>query len=239
VGWLVWVAAVAVQGNPSVGGEEKPLRVCLVSGSLEYDSDTSLASLQKHLEKNYHIQCTRAFRKTDTDLPGLEHLDSCDVMVLYTRRLTISGEQLERIKKYCQSGRPIVGIRTASHAFQNWLALDKEIFGGNYKNHFGKGSLTEIHIVDKAKDHPILAGFKPFRSEGTLYRNTGLAPDCEVLLTGSIPGQLEPIAWTRLHKGGRIFYTSLGHQKDFQEESFVRLLVNALYWTTRQAPARR
>ena len=172
-------------------------------------------------------------------MPGLENIDSSDVIVIFARRLTISGEQLERVKKYCLAGRPIVGIRTASHAFQNWLALDREVLGGNYKGHYGKGPITELNIVEKAKDHPILHNFIPFRTAGTLYKNLGLAKDVEVLVTGKIPGHVEPVAWTRTYKGGRIFYTSLGYQKDFQEESFRRLIANALYWTTKRNPEPR
>ena len=55
---------------------------------------------------------------------------------------------------------------------------------------------------------------------GSLYKNTGLAADAEVLLTGSIPGHTEPIAWTRVHNGGRVFYTSLGHPEDFKNANF-------------------
>ena len=211
----------------------RTLKVCLVSGSLEYDSDASLAGFQEFLEKNYDVKCSRAFRKTDADLPGLDNLDTCDVMLLFTRRLTISGEQLDKIKKYCQSGKPIVGVRTASHAFQNWLALDKEVFGGNYQGHYGVGPAVEVHIEDKAKSHPILSGIKSFSSAGSLYKNSGLTNDVEVLLTGAIPGHTEPVAWTRLNHGGLAFYTSLGHQKDFADENFKQLLVNALYWTTK------
>ena len=214
----------------------KTLKVCLVSGSLEYESDKTLAIFQTHAEKKYRIECSRAFRKTDKDIPGLENLDTCDVMLLFTRRLTPPPEQLERVKKYLQSGRPVVGIRTASHAFQNWLDLDKDVLGGNYKGHFGKGALTKIHLADKAKGHAILAGFMAFDSEGTLYKNTGLAKDCDVLLTGSIPDQSEPIAWTRINNGGRVFYTSLGDQRDFENDSFLRLIVNALYWTSNRQP---
>jgi type 1 glutamine amidotransferase len=224
--------------NAPSGAQPKPppLKVCLVSGSLEYDSDASFAVLQKYLETHYQVVCTRAFRKTDNDLPGLENLDTCDVMVLYTRRLTISGEQLERVKKYCLAGKPLVGIRTASHAFQNWLDLDKEVLGGNYKNHYKAGSATQVEYTAKGKNHPILAGVKLTKSEGTLYKNTGLAKDVDILLTGSIPMQTEPIAWTRLYKGARIFYTSLGHQKDFEDENYLRMLANALFWTTQKKP---
>lgn len=217
--------------------QEKPLRVCLVSGSLEYDSDGSLNKFQKHLEKNYVALCSRAFIKTESDLPGLENLDTCDVMLLFTRRLKITGEQLERVKKYCLAGKPIVGIRTASHAFQNWLDLDKEVLGGNYKGHFGAGPLCEVKIEDKA--HPILKGVQPFKSVGSLYKNAGLSKDVYILLTGSIPEQSEPIAWTRTYKGARVFYTSLGHQKDFDEPSFNQMVVNALFWTAQREPVVR
>ncbi len=225
---------------PSAPSQEKlaPLKVCLVSGSLEYDSDTSLATLQKYLESRYQVACTRAFRKTDDNVPGLENLETCDVMVLFTRRLTITGEQLERVKKYCLSGKPLVGIRTASHAFQNWLDLDKEVLGGNYKNHYPASLLgTMIDYTTKGKSHPILAGVKLTKSEGTLYKNTGLAKDVDILLEGSVRVTPEPIAWTRLYKGGRIFYTSLGHQKDFEDENYLRMIANAIFWTTQKNPS--
>jgi type 1 glutamine amidotransferase len=89
-----------------------------------------------------------------------------------------------------------------------------------------------VIIVEKAKDHPILAGVKPFESPGSLYKNPHVAKEVEVLLTGDNGEHTEPIAWTRTYKGGRIFYTSLGHQKDFEDENFKRMLVNALFWTT-------
>jgi type 1 glutamine amidotransferase len=110
------------------------------------------------------------------------------------------------------------------------------VLGGNYGNHYKAGPMTEVKIVDKARDHPVLGGVKSFRSVGSLYKNTGLAMDVEVLLTGTIPEHTEPIAWTRVHNGGRVFYTSLGHPDDFKDESFKRLLVNALFWTTKRTP---
>jgi putative heme-binding domain-containing protein len=230
--------AAPAPAKTAVKKAKAPLKVCLVSGALEYDSDRSLAKLQDYLEKRYNVKCSRAFRKTDSELPGLENLDTCDVMVLFTRRLTISGEALERVKKYCQSGKPIVAMRTASHAFQNWLALDKEVLGGNYQNHYKAGPPVDLKVVEQNKAHPVLKGFTPFKSVGSLYKNSGLAADDTILLTGTIPGHTEPVAWTRVHNGGRVFYTSLGHQQDFEEPSFVRLLVNALYWTTnRERPA--
>lgn len=213
--------------------EPVPLKVCLVSGSLEYKSNESLAEFQEYLEANYPVECSRAFiiGEDKEHLPGLENLDDCDVLLLFTRRLKLSGDELERIKRYCLSGRPIVGVRTASHAIQTWLDLDTEVLGGNYHGHHGNDLPTDVTVVDGAKDHPILRGFKPFQSAGSLYKNHGLSSDVELLMTGAVPGHTEPITWTRNYKGARIFYTSLGHPRDFTEESFRGLLVNAIFWT--------
>ncbi len=222
----------------AAAADAKPLKVCIVSGSLEYKSAETLPEFQKLLESQYGVQCTRAFivGKDLEHLPGLENLDDCDVMLLFTKRLKLSGEELERIKKYCLSGKPIVGVRTASHAIQTWLELDKEVLGGNYQGHFSNDVPVDVKIVEAAKNHPILSGVEPFRSVGSLYKNQGLADDTHVLLNGVSTESTEPIAWTRDYQGGRIFYTSLGHPQDFQEPSFRRLLVNALFWAAGREP---
>jgi len=230
--WLCSSAFSAEQG-------EKPLKVCLVSGSLEYKSNESLAGFQKYLEQHYNVACTRAFIEGEREdhLPGLENLDDCDVMLLFTRRLQLSGDELERIKKYCLSGKPIVGVRTASHAIQTWLELDKEVLGGNYQGHYGNDELPELEITEAGRDHATLKGVEPWKSSGSLYKNTPLAEDVTVLMTGRLPdGRTEPITWTRDYKGGRIFYTALGHTDDFAEESFRRMLASALFWVCRREP---
>jgi type 1 glutamine amidotransferase len=60
-----------------------------------------------------------------------------------------------------------------------------------------------------------------------------------VLLVGTSPESSEPVAWTRNYKSGRIFYTSLGHPRDFAEESFRRLLANALFWASGREAQRK
>jgi type 1 glutamine amidotransferase len=112
--------------------------------------------------------------------------------------------------------------------------MDKEVFGGNYMNHYGAGPKCDVTIVEKAKEHPVLKGVKPYASTGSLYKNPNIVKDVTVLLNGSIPDHTEPIAWVRDFRGARIFYTSLGHPGDFKEPSFQRLLVNALFWTTKR-----
>jgi len=226
---------------PAKAAGGKTFKVMLISGSLEYKSDESLPLLQKYLEENYPIQCVRAFRKTDTDIPGLDKLAECDAAIFFTRRLKIDGEQLDAIKKFVESGKPVVGIRTASHGFQNWLEMDKLVFGGDYKNHYGAGPKCEVKIVEAAKDHPILKGVKPYASTGSLYRNAAVEKDATVLLTGTSPEHTEPIAWIRERKLGekvqRVFYTSLGHPDDFADANFLKLVGNGLAWTLKiEAP---
>jgi type 1 glutamine amidotransferase len=216
-----------------------PLRAVFISGSAEYDSDKTMPILKKYLEGKYPSVVTMLMAKQTKekdDLPGLEALEKCEVAVLFTRRLKLEGDQLERIKKYCTSGKPLVGIRTASHGIQTWLDLDKEVLGGNYKNHYKVGPVTEVKLTGNAKDHPILKGVMPFKSQASLYKNTGLAKDVTVLLNGATSEATEPIAWTRMYKGGRIFYTSLGGQTDFQDENFLRMMSNAIVWAAGRAP---
>ena len=224
-------AAEGTEPSPAAA----PLKVCLVSASAEYKSDASLAGFQKFLESRYRIACTRVFGADQGDkLPDLEAIDACDVMLLFARRVTLPADQLERVRRYCAAGRPIVGVRTASHAFQNWLAFDKEVLGGNYHGHYGSGPPSRVAIVEGAKDHPVLKGVEPFASPYSLYKNAGLAGDVEPLMTGTIPGHTEPVAWTRVHNDGRIFYTSLGGPDDFKNENFRRMLASAIFWTSKR-----
>jgi len=103
----------------------------------------------------------------------------------------------------------------------------------------------ELARTPAGQKNPILAGVTLFRSVGSLYKNSGLATDSEVLLTGTIPGHTEPVAWVRERKldGGktqRVFYTSLGHPDDFADPNFLRLVTNGLLWAAgRDVPAAR
>jgi type 1 glutamine amidotransferase len=226
-------SASAVFAAPTKG---KPIRLCMLSGSEEYKSNESLAAFQELLENKLPVKCSRAFWKSKTELPGLDALASCDVMLLFTKRLDIPADRLELIKKYCLAGRPIVGVRTASHAFQKWLELDREILGGDYRGHYGSGVVTKVAIESGASDHAVLNGVEPFETTSKLYKNPHPANDVKLLLTGSIPDHTEPVAWTRSNRGGRVFYTSLGGPEDFKHKMFQTLLVNAIFWTAQRKP---
>ena len=208
------------------------LKVCMISGSFEYGSEESLSNFKDHLKKyQQDIETTMIIYKNEDDCQSLQPLESADVIVLFTRRLNTKGEELERFKSYCNLGKPIVGVRTASHAYQNYLEFDRDVLGGSYAGHFGHGPIAHVQIKEENAGHPILAGLPNFDSYGSLYKNPNNAKDIITLMTASTSeGNCEPVAWTRVHNGGRIFYTSLGHQKDFRVDCFLSLLTNAILW---------
>ena len=162
---------------PNEQKDAKKLKVCLVSGSFEYKSDDSLAAFQKYVEANFPVECTLVSAKAEKDktLAGIENLEKCDVAIFFTRRLQIDGDALDSVKKFVKSGKPVIGIRTASHGFQNFLEMDKEIYGGDYKNHYGANMECEVKPAEKGKDHPILKGVSPFKSNASLYKNPNVA----------------------------------------------------------------
>jgi type 1 glutamine amidotransferase len=217
-------------------GQGEPLKVCVISGP-HYGANDSLAEFSRFLEETHKVKCSRVITEDyphGKDLPGIEALDTCDVLVVYTRRITVPEDQLARVKKYLASGKPVLGIRTASHAFQNWGGFSKEILGAKFGPHFNNAPMR-VDLAEKAKEHPALAGVKPFTTPLGLYKYTEHAPDLEVLLIGTVQGHApEPVAWAREVNGARVFYTSLGGSKDFQDPNFRRLLVNALFWLAKR-----
>jgi len=219
--------------------ETGPLRVCLVSGSFEYESDASLAALAQYLEKEYAVSCTLVRATGWTDLPGLEALDQCDAALFFTRRLRIEGEQLNRVKRYVESGRSFVAVRTASHGFQNWLEFDKQVLGGDYQGHYDAGPTHATHIPETVHGHPILDGVTEIRSRGSLYKNPKIADHVKVLMYGLTREANEPVAWTRERGKSRLFYTSLGAQSDFGDRTFLRMLANALFWVSGRSVERK
>lgn len=229
----LWLVLAAPAANPPT--------VVFISGEDEYHSAETLPAFARFLETNSALKTIYLERKPKPDrIENLEILDQADLVVLYARRLTLPEDQLQRLQKYFESGKPVIGLRTASHAFQNWLVFDRQVLGGNYGNHYGKELRPAIRVNAAAKNHPILRGVpEQFASAGSLYRNTPLQTNTTLLLTGTVPGHTEPVAWTHDYKGGRVFYTSLGHPDDFADPAFRTLLSNAIHWALDQPMSRK
>ena len=127
------------------------------------------------------------------------------------------------IRKYIESGKPLVGIRTACHAFDTrgkapaghaeWKSFDPDVLGGHYTGHHGNDAHPEIALAPSDKTHMIVRDIEtPFVSQGSLYKVSPLAAGTQALLMGTIPGQPpEPVAWVNMRGHARVFYTSLGH----------------------------
>src|SRR5437667_4122653 len=215
-----------------------PPSIVLISGEYEYDSARTLPAFKEYLATNYGCRCIYLERTRGEEIPGLDALEKADLAIVFVRRMTLPEEQLGKIKKFIDSGKPLIGLRTASHAFENWKEWDRDVLGGNYHNHYGNELTAVVKMRPEAADHPILKGVeKGFATGGSLYLNAPLPPSSTVLLMGSVTNHPpEPVAWTHDYKGARIFYTSLGHPKDFENRSFRRLLVNAIFWALNRAP---
>src|SRR5262249_24249397 len=143
-------------------------------------------------------------------IPGFaEAVAKADLVLLSVRRLAPPAGDLVALKKYLDAGKPLMGIRTASHAFDakgkfpeghaEWANFDPDVLGGNYKGHHGAAVVTKVDRAPaaEAQHHAILTGVKtPFDGKGSLYKTGPLASSATALLVGTIPGQKpEPLAW--------------------------------------------
>jgi type 1 glutamine amidotransferase len=215
----------------------------LVASEDEYHTAETFPAFAKLLTEQYGCRCTVLLGQGKTDIPGLDTLKTTDVLILFVRRRALPKEQLDKIRAYIDAGKPLVALRTCSHGFVvepgkqapaetvQWPEFDHDVLGGNYHGHF-KNAGAQVQVVVKMSTHPILAGVAPpkWTTNGTLYWVSPLNEDAVVLLTGAAEGQTEPVAWTHSYKGGRVFYTELGHQDDFATDQFRTLLVNAVFW---------
>ncbi len=186
-----------------------------------------------HLQSKLRVSIIYGDSIDRASIPGIEAMEDADALLVSVRRCPLRAKDLTRIQSFVKAGRPLIGIRTASHAFclrdgkkvdglEQWPEFDPYAFGGNYTNHYG----NDLHpaVSGGINSHAI------FTSKGSLYKVSPLKPGTRVLLSGKIEGQpLEPVAWTHVRPdGGVSFYTSLGHSSDFTESAFQELLANAV-----------
>src|SRR5947199_7677376 len=112
---------------PGGEGRGKGKHIVLISGDEEYRSEEALPQLAKILAKHHGFTCTVLFAidpkdgtinpNVTTNIPGLESLRSADLMIIATRFRNLPDAQMKYVADYVQSGKPILGMRTATHAF--------------------------------------------------------------------------------------------------------------------------
>jgi type 1 glutamine amidotransferase len=229
----------AAKPPPAKPDAAAPLRVHIISGSKEYQSEPSLKEFKEHVAKHHNVTFTASWGQDQgTSLDNLKELESAELMLVFTRRMKLPEEQMKLIRKHWESGKPVVGIRTASHAFQQAdnEVFDRKVLGGNHNSHYGDEP-AKVTNVEAQAAHPVLRGVGPFTSR-KLYHPGPLAKDVVVLQSGDNGQGTHPVTWVHTYSGGRTFYTSLGVPEDFKDDNFRRLLTNAIFWTTQRDPER-
>lgn len=242
--------------------DKRPV-IAFITAESEYRANQRLPEFAHELLLTKNVNCEFALGKPIMEGEGrhnienLQILNDADLAVFFIRRRALEPEKMALIKNYVSSGKPVLGIRTASHAFDtkgnvpregggvvaatgkvseflmSWPEFDKEILGGNYTGHYGHlKEGTQVSIVPGMTNHPLLKGFNPdgYISLNWLYQNSPLrSGSAQVLLLGTIPGQpTEPVLWLNKNQYGKAIYTSLGHWDDWKIESFKNIMMNSV-----------
>jgi hypothetical protein len=212
-----WLALKGASGP----GEGK--HIVLVSGDEEYRSEEALPQLAKILAQRHGFDCTVLFAVDDegvitptrTDhIAGLEALKKADLMVILIRFRDLPDVEMKQIVDYVQSGRPIVAMRTATHAFNlkpdrafaryTWTSKEwdggfgRQVLGETWIDHHGHHGVESTRgiIAPGAAEHPILRGI----SDGDIWGPTDvyrvrvpLPGDCKPLVLGQVLEGMNPI----------------------------------------------
>ena len=226
----------------SVGhaADAKKHKVVFVTGDEEYRSEESMPMLAKILARDFpNISCHVCYSLNDqgeidpnrtNSISGLEALDDADLMVLFTRFRDLPADQFQHILSYLDKGKPVVGFRTATHAFKfkeesKFVAWNDQKIGElvgqkwiTHHGHFGDGFeiLTKTEIIPEQSQHPILRGVKGFDAFSWLYHVEGggdkLSGNAVPLMRGTSLKSghaketdrfplTQPTAWIKSHAG--------------------------------------
>ena len=262
--WCPTITSVDLAGGEPFRfqADRRPNLVFLI-GEDEYRTAETLPEFaQRELEpRGFRVEIIQDGPGDKGNFAGLtEALPRADGLLVSLRRRALPRAQLDAIRAHLEAGKPLVGIRTASHAFAprdqerdefvvkggraEWPRFDPEVLGGNYQGHHGTGPRVTVRPAPGAEDHAILSGvdLASFSTLGSLYRVSPLAGSATPLVIGSVPGKPEePVTWVHAYgpKQARVFYTSLGHPDDFAQPTFRRLLLNGVVWVLNPPDAQR
>ncbi len=182
---------VTYQGSDGPGNGKS---IVLISGDEEYRSEEALPQLGKILAMQHGFTCTVLFAQNPEhsgvidpnyvyNIPGLEKLQSADLMYIFTRFRALPDSQMQYIENYLITGKPVIGIRTATHAFRfedtthNWRhygnyytgdleawegGFGRAVLGERWVNHHGhhRHQSTRGMIAPGAESHPITKGIE-------------------------------------------------------------------------------
>lgn len=158
------------------------------------------------------------------NIPGLAFLKTADLMIIATRFRELPDDQMQYIDQYIMAGKPLIGLRTATHAFhynrnpdskyskygykshqKDWEGgFGKRILGENWVNHHGvhgkEGTRGLINGLEGAGADPILKGINDIWTVSDLYGIKSLDANSKVLLWGQVTESLDPssrLVWAK------------------------------------------
>lgn len=234
---IVIAACLAAAGLPSTGrADDQPAwvvyqgqsgagsgrRIVFVTGDDEYRSEEGMPQLARILAVRHGFTCTVLFAVNPQDgtikpdqqdnIPGLEALHDADLMVIFTRFRNLPPEQMRHIVDYVESGRPIVALRTSTHAFNlpgdhpyaryTWNSTEwdggfgRQVLGETWINHHGQHGKQSTRgiLAPDAAGHPILRGL----ADGDIWGPTDVygvrlpLEGCQPLVLGQVLQGMQP-----------------------------------------------
>lgn len=211
-----WIEYAGGQG-PGAGK-----RVVLLSGDEEYRSEEALPMLARILSTRHGFQTTVLFSINPTtheidpgttgNIPGMEALDRADLCIMSLRFRDLPDAQMKHFVDYVNAGKPIIAMRTSTHAFaykggdpspyakydwQNkaWLGgFGRQVLGETWVDHHGRhGSESTRAIVEAAAAaHPVLRGIGDIWCPTDVYSVVHLPADATLLARGQVLTGMKP-----------------------------------------------
>jgi hypothetical protein len=193
-------------------GLSKGKHIVLLAGDEEYRSEEALPQLGKILSNQHGFRCTVLFSinkktgeidpNTPDNQPGLEALATADLVITSLRYRAWPDEQMKHFADYLASGKPIIGLRTSTHAFNGlkgayaWFNdFGKKVLGEQWVSHWGnhKSEATRGIIEPAAKDDPLLRGVTDIFGDTDVYEAAPPA-DAKILVRGQVLKGMTPDA---------------------------------------------
>ncbi|MEQ1820945.1 MAG: ThuA domain-containing protein [Fimbriimonadaceae bacterium] len=253
------------------GKSETAKHIVFMSGDEEYRSEECLSQLARVMSKHHGFKCTVLYSVAPdgtidpgvaNNIPGMEQLKTADLLICMLRFRNLPDSQMAYFDDYVKSGKPIIGLRTATHAFkipagakyhsyswENQGGFGKQILGETWIAHHGDHLVESTRAIPRA-DHPILRGitnvwvpsdvYTVGKIDGTVLLDgqvlRGMSPT-DPPLEGAKNNPMMPLAWLRTSP--KVFTTTMGSGLDFLNEDLRRLIINASYWLLgREVPKR-
>jgi hypothetical protein len=196
--------------------------IVFVTGDEEYRSEEAAPMLAKILAVRHGFKCTVLFALNpqdgtidpvnQTNIVGLQNLQTADMMVIITRFRELPDTRMKYIDDFVHSGKPILGIRTATHAFEikrnkqsayaryDWRSKEwpggfgRQVLGETWVDHHGHhGKESARGIPNEAfQHHPILKGVEDIWGPSDVYTVRNLPQDAQVLVWGQVLEGMKP-----------------------------------------------